>query len=581
MDPLYLIAGLIAVGVIAQLIAARLHVPALILLLGIGIVIGPVTGWVDPDLTFGELLRPVVSLSVAIILFEGGLSLRFSEAKKLGWPLLALVIGGLVITFSLTTLLAHSLAGLSWATSSVFGAILVVTGPTVVKPMLRQARIKQRPALLLKWESIVNDPFGALLAVVALEVAITGTGDIGHLLLLISGTAVIGLVSGLILGEALKRGLFPEHLKTPAVLGAALLIFAGCNAIFHEAGLLAITITGVVLANTRSASVEDIRRFKEEVATILVAVLFLVLAARMRFSDIYGVTTGAVLVIPAVLFIVRPLVSFLSLAGSGLPWQEKLLIGWIAPRGVVAVAIAGALALRLEEAGYEDAHHLVPIVFGVIIATVVLHGLTIAPLSRALGLSGKGGGGLLIIGASNWATDLALALGKEGVDVVLCDSNYRNTSQARMRGVQTVHGDVLNEETQEDLPLERISWVLAGTGDDHYNSLACISLVKLIGRENVLQLRSGETDEDDDTHLNGRMPWSDEVSYGALASHYWSHGKFKTTQLDDHEYDWDEFRAFNEGSIPLFAITPKGIQPIEDGKSRSGGERILYMSATE
>ena len=581
MDPLYLIAGLVATGVLAQLIAARLRIPALILLLGIGIVIGPVTGWVDPDKSFGDLLRPVVSLAVALILFEGGLSLRFSEARKLGWPLLALVLGGLLITFSLTAILAHNLADFTWATSAVFGAILIVTGPTVVKPMLRQARIKQRPALLLKWESIVNDPFGALLAVVALEVAIAGSGDLGHLLLLIGGSAIIGWLSGVALGQALKRGAFPEHLKTPAILGAALLIFAGCNAIFHEAGLLAVTITGVVLANTRSSSVEDIRRFKEEVATILVAVLFLVLAARMRFSDLDGITLGAVLLIPAVLFVVRPLVSFVSLAGSGLPWQEKFLIGWIAPRGVVAVAMAGALALRLEEAGYSDAHMLVPVIFGVIIATVVLHGLTISPLSRALGLSGKGGGGLLIIGASNWATDLALTLGKEGVDVVLCDSNYRNTSQARMRGVETVHGDVLNEETQEDLPFERLSWVLAGTGDDNYNSLACVALVKLVGRENVLQLRSGHTEDDEDTHLNGRMPWGEEVTYGSLASHYWSNGKFKCTKLDDHEYDWEEFQVFNHGSTPLFAITAKGLTPIEEGKSRSGGERIIYMNATE
>ncbi len=578
MDPLYLIAGLVAVGVLAQLIAARLHIPALILLLTIGIVIGPVTGWVDPDRAFGDLLRPVVSLSVALILFEGGLSLRISEARKLGWPLLALVLGGLLFTFTLTAFLAHHLAEFSWATSAVFGAILVVTGPTVVKPMLRQARIKQRPALLLKWESIVNDPFGALLAVVALEVAIVGSDGLGHLLVLIGGSAVIGWVSGLLLGLALRRGFFPEHLKTPAILGAALLIFAGCNAIFHEAGLLAVTITGVVLANSRSSSIEEIRRFKEEVATILVAVLFLVLAARMRFSDLEGITLGAVLLIPAVLFIVRPIVSWVSLAGSGLPWQEKFLIGWIAPRGVVAVAMAGALALRLEEAGYSDAHMLVPVIFGVIIATVVLHGLTISPLSRALGLSGKGGGGLLIVGASNWAIDLAIALGKEGVDVILCDSNYRNTSQARMRGVHSFHGDVLNEETQDELPFERLSWVLAGTGDDHYNSLVSVALVKLVGRENVLQLRTGDAEEEDHTHLNGRMPWGEDVTFGALTSHYWSDGKFKITELDDHEYDWEEFQALNEGSTPLFAIHSKGIVPIEEGKSRAGGEHILYMS---
>ncbi|MFT5284708.1 MAG: NhaP-type Na+/H+ or K+/H+ antiporter [Planctomycetota bacterium] len=579
MDPLYLIAGLVAVGVLAQLIASRVRLPALVVLLTFGIIAGPVTGWVDPDLSFGELLKPVVSLAVALILFEGGLSLRFAEVRKLGAPLIALVLGGLVIAFTTTTLLARYLADFSWATSAVFGAILVVTGPTVVKPMLRQARIKRRPALLLKWESIVNDPFGALLAVIILHVATAGAGELGHSALLICASAIIGLVSGLLLGAALKRGLFPEHLKTPAIVGGALAVFAGCEALYHEAGLLAVTITGVVLANTRSSSIEEVRRFKEEVATILVAVLFLVLAARMRFSDLEGLTLGAVLLIPAILFVVRPLVSGLSLAGSGLPWQEKFLIGWIAPRGIVAVAMAGTLAPRLDEAGFADAHMLVPVIFGVVIATVLLHGMTIGPIARALGLSGRGGGGLLIIGASNWAIELALLLKGEGVDVVVCDSNYRNTSQARMRGIETVHGDVLSEKVQDELPLERLSWVLAGTGDGHFNSLACLALVKLMGRENVLQLRSGVKEEEDDSHLNGRMPWEERVSFGALTSRHWSGGTFRCTQLDKDNYDWEEFLHNEEHSLPLFAITSKGIEPIEARKARPDDDRIVYMTS--
>ena len=579
MDPLYLIAGLVAVGVLAQLIASRLHFPALILLLGIGIIAGPVTGWVDPDRSFGELLSPVVSLAVALILFEGGLSLRLNEVRKLGKPLLKLVLGGLVIAFTSTTLLAHYLADFTWATAAVFGAILVVTGPTVVKPMLRQARLERRPALLLKWESIVNDPFGALLAVIVLNVALSGPSDLGNHALLILAAASIGLLCGWLLGWALKRGLFPEHLKTPAILGGALAVFAGCEAIYHEAGLLAVTLTGVVLANTRSSSIEEVRRFKEEVATILVAVLFLVLAARMRFSDLQGLTLGTVLLIFAILFVVRPLVSAVGLAGSGLPWQEKLLIGWIAPRGIVAVAMAGTLAPRLDQAGFADAPLLVPVIFGVVIATVLLHGLTIAPLARALGLSGRGGGGLLLIGASNWAIELALVLKAEGIDVVLCDSNYRNTSQARLRGIETVRGNVLNEEVQDELPLERLTWVLAGTGDDNFNALACVALVKLMGREFVLQLRSGQSSNEDDTHLNGRMPFEADVTFGALATRHWNGGRFKCTQLDEQEYDWEEFRENESTALPLFAITSKGLEPIEAGQSRASNERIISMTA--
>ncbi len=575
-DPLTLIAGLFATGVLIQWFASRIHVPAIVLLLAAGIVAGPVTGLVDPDEAFGELLRPVVALSVALILLEGGMSLRFSEVKKLGAPLLCLVFGGLVLSFGSISVAAHYIAELDWATSAVIGAILVVTGPTVVKPMLRQARIGRRPALLLKWESIVNDPFGALLAVLVFEIAVHGVSDIGHVILMVVVAGVLGLAGGLLFGQALVRGVIPEHLKTPAILGGGMAVFAGAEEAFHEAGLLAVTIMGVVLANTRSSSVEDVRRFKEEVATILVAVLFLILSARLDFV-LADVSVGMVLFVLAVLFVCRPLAGFGSLLFTKLPWQEKFLVGWIAPRGVVAAAMGGALAPRLAEAGYPDAGLLVPVLFGVIVATVVLHSLTVRPLARALGLTGRAGGGVLIVGASDWAVDLAKVLNGSGVDAVIVDENYRNTTQARMRGVEALHGDVLDEETLDELPLERLSWVLAATGDDHYNSLACVSLVKVMGRENVLQLRPRAGGEDE-SHLNGRMPWSEDASYGRLASRYWRGAHFKCSTLDEDEHDWEEFHALNEGAIALFKIGAKGIEPVEEeGKEPGGEQKVVYL----
>lgn len=579
MDPLYLLAGLFAVGAAIQWAAVKLRVPALVLLLATGLAAGPLTGLVDPDRAFEELLEPFVALSVALVLFEGGITLRLAEVRKLGAPLLALVLGGLVLTFGTTTLAARWLAGLDWGTASVLGAILVVTGPTVVKPMLRQAKIARRPALLLKWESIVNDPLGALLAVVVLEVALLGPGELGSILLTIAVAGVVGLVAGMLLGRALLVGAIPEHLKTPCILGGALGVFAGADALFHEAGLLAVTVMGVVLANTRSASVEDVRRFKEEVATILVSVLFLVLSARLAPSEVMAAfRPGALAFVAAVLFVCRPVSALGSLALTKLPLGEKLFIGWIAPRGVVAAAMGAALAPRLEEAGFARASELVPLLFGVILATVVLHGGTVGPLARRLGLTGRSGGGLLIVGASNWAVDLARLLAQEGVDAVVVDSNFRNTAQARMRGVEAMHGDVLDEETLDELPLERIQWVLAGTGDDHYNALASMALVKTVGRENVLQLPPHDGAEEE-SHLAGRRTWGAEASFGRLTSRYWKGAHFRCTRLDEREYDWEEFRATNEGAVVLFELTPRGLEPLEEGETPEPGARIVYLPA--
>jgi NhaP-type Na+/H+ or K+/H+ antiporter len=578
-DPLYVIAGLVALGVFAQWCAAKIHLPAIVVLLGVGVLIGPVSGLVDPDEVFADLLSPCVSLAVALILFEGGLSLRFAEVRKLGRPLFALVIGGLVLTFGMTTYLAHVLVELSWPTASVVGAILVITGPTVVKPLLRQAKLARRPALMLKWESIVNDPLGVLLAVIVLEIAVGGIDGVGSALVLIVCAGATGLASGGLLGRALLKGLIPEHLKTPAILAGCVAVFAGAEAMFHESGLLAVTIMGVVLANTPSPSIEGVRRFKEEVATVLVSMLFLVLAARLQLDDLKRIDIRLVLFIACVLVVVRPIVAGVSLLGSGLPWQERVFIGWIAPRGVVAAAMGGVLAPMMVDAGYDDAVMLVPLLFSVIIATVVLHGLTVGPVARALGLSGRGTGGLLIVGTSSWAIDLARLLTQEGIDAIVVDESFRNTVQARMRGVEAFHGDVRNEETLDELPMERVSWALAATQDDNFNALACVGMVGTFDRKQVLQLRAGAESATGESHLNGRMPWDGAVTFDELASRYWRDAHFKCTELRADEHDWEEFQALNEGALALFVLGPKGLAPIDKDSRPGDGDKIVYLPA--
>lgn len=592
MNPMLALVGLVVAGVGAQWLAVRLRFPSIVLLLGTGILVGPVLDILEPDRFFGDLLSPFVKLSVAVVLFEGGLSLRWREAKRLGWPLWSLCIVGLLVTFSATTALGIWAAGLTWQTAATIGAILVVTGPTVIKPMLRQARLPQRPSGLLKWEGIVNDPLGALLAVLVLQFATLGgeemhSGELwataGWLGLNALEAAALGLASGWLLGRALLAGIIPEHLKALSALAMVLAVFAIADEfVLHESGLLAVTVMGVTLANSPQVrSVEDVRRFKEEITVLLISVLFIVLSARLQLDDLKTLTGGGLVLIGLVLFVVRPLAIGLATLRTRLPWQERVLIGWIAPRGVVAAAVGGAFGAELGRAGVPDANLLTPIIFGVIITTVLLHGLTIRPLAARLGLLAGDSRGLLIVGASAWTVDLARALKQAGLEVVIADNRYRRTSRARMQGITVVYGDVLHEDTLDDLPMERIGSLLAATDDEAYNSLVCTRFIPFLGRERVLELSSRtEEGKEVETHLAGRMPWGEGATWDKLVNGYWHGRRFKVTELSE-EYDWARLLEDQPGAMPFFTIAPRQLRPVEADDTPGNDVALVYYAAPQ
>lgn len=332
-----------------------------------GFVVGPLTGLLNPIDDFGELLEPLVQLAVAVILFEGGLNLHFHELGRAG-PAVGRLIGvGLVVSFTLGSMLAHFAGGLSWPVACVFGAIIVVTGPTVIVPLLRQARLRARPASLLKWEGIVNDPLGAVLAVVVFEyfvlfenegnvfdLGMTAVGSLG-------GAAALGWFAGVGLGACYRRGWVPEYLKGPMILTTVIATYAIGNLLLAEAGLLTVTTLGLAFGNANLPSIEELRRFKENITTILVSGLFIVLTANLDVALWRALDWRDALLIFAVIFVLRPVVVFIATLGTDLSWQERLLVGWIAPRGIVAAAVAGAGAFtaRMLEAGSGVAHSAV------------------------------------------------------------------------------------------------------------------------------------------------------------------------------------------------------------------------------
>ena len=451
----------IVLGVTAQWVAWRVRVPAILLLLAAGAVAGPGsqawTGhkWFDPDQTLGAVLGPVVSLSVAIILFEGGLTLKLSELTHVGRVVRNLVTVGAAVTFTVTAVSAHLLLRLPWQLSVLLGAILVVTGPTVIGPLLRHVRPVGRVTPILKWEGIVIDPLGAVLAVLVFDAIRVGYAAsavdpnaghlthavhaVGHVVgqavhtvapavaVTVAKTALAGLTVGLaaagLLVVMLWRYWMADHLANPFTLGLVVAAYTGAELWQTDSGLLAVTVMGIALANQRLAPFKHIHEFKESLSVLLVSGLFILLSSKLDVEQFRQMSWRTAAFVAALIVVGRPAAVWASSVGSELSWREKLFLSGIAPRGIVAAAVSSLFALRLKEAGVAGADQLVPVTFAVIVCTVVVYGLSAIPLARGLGLAKAGPAGFLVIGANPLARSVATAVGAAGQRVVLVDTN--------------------------------------------------------------------------------------------------------------------------------------------------------------
>ena len=496
MDAIALQIGLIGIlGIGAQWIAWRWQIPAIVLLMAAGLVAGPLTGLVNPEAVFGDLLRPLIGLAVAIILFEGGLTLNFAEIRETSRAVRRIVIIGAPLSWGLLFLAAHHVAGLSVPAAAVFSGIMVVTGPTVIMPLLRQARLPSRPASFLRWEAILVDPVGALFAVFAYETVLllnAGHGSAEALLargaLALAVAFALGIGLGRLLIWAFIRGHVPEYLKAAVLLIAVLVAFEATNHVLEEAGLLTVTVMGVVIGNSNIASFNEIRRFKEIMTVLLVSGIFVILTATVTLDDMARIGLPDLAFLALLLFVVRPLAVLLSTVGTTLTFRERLLCGWIAPRGVVAVAVSGLFAAGLADLGVEDGARLVPLAFLVVFATVILHGFTIQPLARLLGLSKKEPDGVMIVGASAWSTAFARRIREMEIPVMIADANWNRLREAREAGIPTYFGEILAEAAEHKVDFGRYGALIAATDNDAYNSLVCTDFGPEIGRGNVFQI---------------------------------------------------------------------------------------------
>ncbi len=561
---LYAIAAIGLLGLTCQWIAWWLRLPAILFLLLVGILLGPVLGWLHPDVLFGNLLIPFIQLSVAIILFEGSLTLNFRQIPHQQKVVRNLITVGLLITATLTAIASHYIAHLPLKIAALFGAIVSVTGPTVIVPLLRSARPTANIATILRWEGILIDPIGAILAVLVFNfIALTqGNGTIASIierfieLLIVS--SVLGITAGHWLGVAMNRYFIPEYLHNMATLTVLLALYVVANHIDDGSGLLAVTLMGIWMANMREVHIENILGFKESLSILLISTLFILLAARIEFSHLQQIIVPALLLLFLIQFVIRPINVFISCLGSSLNWREKMLITWICPRGIVAASVAALFSIRLKKLGMSHYELLVLLTFLMIIGTVVFQSLTARLAARFFKVAEPEPHGFLIIGSNPLAIAIGKALQQLKFPVLLASQHHDSNLQAKLQGLKTYFGNAVSLHADQHLDLTGIGNLLALTGQRDVNTLACLRYRSEFGRNAVYAIQTEISSREAMAYTHeARVLFSREMTFDHLLSLLKQGAEIKTTPLTKN-FDFKSFEIHHEYSaIPLFALDPK------------------------
>lgn len=507
------LAAIIVFGIFAQWIAWRMRIPAIFPLILLGLLLGPLSiifldhQWINPENIFaGKTMYYFVSLSVGVILFEGGLTLKFKEVRQIAGVVRNLLIIGSVIMLLGGAFAAHYFLDMDYRVGLLFGSLIIVTGPTVIAPILQSVRPNRNVSTILKWEGIVIDPIGALVAVLVYELLFVatmgaeGNHDMGltqmalkTFFLTVCVGSFFGLFSGWTLNTLLRKNLIPHFLINVLSLAFVIFAFAGADALQPESGLLSVTVMGIFLGNVKTPNIEKILDFKESLTVILISVLFIILASNLKFEQLVSLEKSTIFVFLTVVFVLRPLVVWLSALGSDLNWREKVFIAWIGPKGIVAAAVASLFSLyllsdkiHLPEEIRADVELLVPLTFMIILGTVTLNGLSAKPVAKLLGVVGEDKNGFIIVGANEGSIAIAKYLEAKGFPTTLIDLSKENIRHAKAEGLHVEERNILAEEN-EDLNLEEAGYLLALTSSNDVNIFACRKLKNDIG-ERIFRL---------------------------------------------------------------------------------------------
>ena len=601
------LAGIIILGIFAFWIAWRIKLPAILPLILIGLIVGPLstlysadgTKWIEPvwngqeGLFPGERLFNFVSLAIAVILFEGGLTLKKEEILNVGPSIGKLITVGAAITFFGGGIAAHHLFQLSWEVSFLFSALIIVTGPTVIAPILRNIPLKKDVSTVLKWEGILIDPIGALVAVLVYEFIRIGQGYNYTIEALIefSKIVIIGLSIGFTSAYAfyysLKFKMVPHYLLNVISLASVLFVFVLSDAFAHESGLLTVVVMGMVLGNLRVKELKEILYFKESISILLISILFILLAANINMEDLmllYRWETVYIFLI--VVFVLRPLSVFVSTHGSNLTINEKSFISWVGPRGIVAAGIASLFGLKLAANGEPGAEYITPLVFLIVLGTVLLNATTARFMAKLLGVFLAKSDGIIIVGASKFSRLIAGYLQKHERRVVLIDSNVEHINNAKRLGLEAIEGNVYSDELLADIELNDVGFLLSLTGSSTVNNYVIEKFKPMFGEEGAYRLVSSD-EMKSGKPLNGSEMFTDKDDYINLSEIVRDYPMVNEVEVKDPS----EFSEIvgklteNDFTVPLFLRAKEGeihILAAVDEKQLEikPGDRIMYVGKT-
>ena len=554
-----------------QLLGWRLRLPAILPLLIVGLLLGPGLNILSPDVIFGDVLFPLISLGVAIILFEGALTLNLKEIRGHGRMVTHLVSFGMLITWACIVVGAYYFVNFSWPLAALFGALVVVTGPTVIVPMLRSIQPKSSLGSILRWEGIVIDPIGALFAVLVYEYIVSSADPTGHVLSALGLTLAIGsglgIIGGHLIAKMLQGHWVPHYLRNVAVLTLMLAAFSFSNDLSEESGLLTVTIMGIWLANVRGLDIEDIIEFKETLTVLLISALFILLASRLDSGAFLSIGWGGIGLLAVVMLVARPLSVWISGIGTDLSSADKWFLSWMAPRGIVAAAVSSLFAIKLQEKQLIDgADLLVPMVFLVIIGTVVIQSLTASWWARRLGVTQEKAQGVIFFGATHFARQFAKVLATHNINSVLADTNWESIRLARMDSLNVYFGNPASSHAENNLELDGIGRAMIVSPYRQTNPLVSMHYQDEFGANKVFELESSETKHERHqvSRDGNRSLFSEGITYSKLNSLMAQGSQIKSTGLTE-AFDLNEFNTLYPKAILLGVITNGDFRLITQG----------------
>ena len=475
--PVLVFALALAAGAGGQVLARHVGLPAIVPLLALGVLLGPdVLDWIQPQ-ALGVGLFALVELGVGVVLFEGGLSLELRRLRREGRAIQLLVTVGAVITAVGGALAARVFLGWDWSMAALFGTLVIVTGPTVIGPLLRNVPLRPRLATVLEAEGVLIDPIGAIVASVALQVALgthedPASSGVGALAARLGFGVMAGLAGGAALGLLLRSPrLVPEGLENLVALGGALALMAGCDAVLSQSGVMAVTVAGVVVGNAGTRVGSELREFQGVLTLGLIGILFVLLAADVRLADVTALGVPGLAVVATLAFLVRPVNAIACTVGSELSGRERAFLSWIAPRGIVAAGVASLFAAALDQAGIDGGRELRALVFLTVALTVLVQGVTAWWVAGALGVRLPARDAIAILGANDLALELAALLRDAGRRILLIDANPQHCRAAEERNFNVVFGNALEPRTLARARLQQAGLALGVTPNDEINSL--------------------------------------------------------------------------------------------------------------